>query len=285
MFILSTENTADLNEDLIVNEKISVAKMPYMIGNEDFGGDTGREVDAKDFYAAMRKGVKTRTSMINEQAATEYFEKLLAGGKDILHISFASACSGTFDCMRSAALKLNLTHENKIYVVDSRAESLGQGLLVWLVSEYSKAHGLEECYEYACSVRADVNMIFTVDDLKYLAAGGRVKKSTAFIANALKIKPILYVYDEGRLIPKAKVFTRRLALNRVIDKVKTYYSGKSNKIFVAHADCDKDADYVIDKLRAALNADIEKGNIGPVIGAHSGPGTLAVFFVGDGRKF
>jgi DegV family protein with EDD domain len=259
--------------------------MPYVVGGEDYGDGTGREVVIEEFYAAMRKGVKTSTSMINEQVATEYFAELLKQGKDILHISFASACSGTYECMKAAAIKLNLTHANKIYVVDSRAESLGQGLLVWLVNQYRMTHDVEQSYEYALSMRGDINMIFTVDDLKYLAAGGRIKKSHACIANALQIKPLLFVDEEGNLIPKTKVFTRRVALNRIIDKVRAQYSGVSNKIFVAHADCDKDADYVIEKLHETLFVDVEKGNIGPVIGAHSGPGTLAVFFVGKGRRF
>jgi DegV family protein with EDD domain len=283
-FLISTENTCDLNDDYLNENGVQAIKMFYTVGNQEYGGDSDKNLDLAEFYNQMRRGARTTTSMINQTRATDFFENLLKQGKDILHISFASACSGTFESMLSATQSLAKKSKNKIYVVDSLCESAGQGLLVKLVVEYAKTHDIEATYDYANDVKNRINLIFTVDDLSYLARNGRVSKFSATVGNVLKIKPLLSVDEKGKLTPRTKVMTRRLAIKRLIEKTKEKFSGESQKIIIGHGDCLDTAQYVKEQL-SCLSNDIEIENIGPVIGAHSGPGTLAIFFLGNDRKF
>ncbi len=285
-FILSTEDTCDLSEQTLRAKGISHIKMAYRVGEDDYGADSGRALDNAVFFDRMRNGERTSTSMINEQCAYEYFSALLQSEKDVLHIAFASACSGTYDSLRAAAERVNEEYPNKVYVVDSKCESTGEGLLVVLCAEYAEqGHTVLQTKAYAEETRGKVNLLFTVDNLKYLAAGGRVTKTTAFIGNLLSIKPLLYVNEAGQLIPAGKVMTRKLSLNRLIEKTKEKFSGESRKIYVSHGDCLQDAKFVAAKLSEALDAEVAIEEIGTVIGSHSGPGTLAVFFLGRERSF
>ena len=234
----------------------------------------------------MREGAKTSTSLVSYQKAKDYFEKLLIKGKDILHISFASACSGTYDNIRRVADEINQRNANKILVVDSMCESLGQGLLVELVcNKATTGASVSECFEYANQIRHKIVHLFTVDNLKYLASGGRISKASAFVGNVLSVKPILNVDETGRLVPKTKVITRKISLVRLIEKTKAKFNGEYAKIYIGHSDCEEDAKFIADKLTSSLKVQVELGEIGPVIGAHSGPGTIAIFFIGNDRAY
>lgn len=283
-FIISTENTCDLNSEYLRENGVRVINMSYTIGENEYGGETGKELDLKEFYDKMRDGERTSTSMINETRALEYFEQLAKEGKDVLHISFASACSGTYESMLKASRILYKTATTKTYVVDSLCESAGQGLLIKLVVDYAKTHSLKETFDYANDVKHRINLLFTVEDLTYLARGGRISKVSATVGNVLKIKPLLCVDENGKLTPKSKVMTRRLSINKLIEKTKAKFTGESSKIIVGHSDCLETAEKVKAELLSLTN-DIEIENIGPVIGAHSGPGTLAIFFLGENRNF
>ena len=283
-FIISTENTCDLSREYLTSNDVRVINMSYTVGAEEYGGDTGRELDVKEFYNKMREGEKTSTAMINETIATEYFTNLAKEGKDVLHISFASACSGTYESMLKASRALYQNAKTKTYVVDSLCESAGQGLLVKLVVEYAKTHTIKETYDYTNDVKNRVNLLFTVEDLSYLARGGRISRVSATVGNALKIKPLLSVDEVGKLTPRTKVMTRRLSINKLIEKTKEKFTGESSKIIIGHSDCTETAEKVKSEL-LCLTSDIEIENIGPVIGAHSGPGTLAIFFLGKDRAF
>lgn len=284
-FILSTDSTSDLSTQHYEQYGIEHVTLSYRVDGVEYGGDSGASMSLPEFYEAMRQGKKTGTSMVNEQQATEYFENLLQKGKDILHISFASALSGTYECMQNVANVLNETRQNKIYVVNSKCACMGEGLLVLLVAEYAKDHNAKECYDYAENLKGKVVHLFTVDTLKYLCAGGRVSKTSATVGNLLKIKPVLCVDDEGRLVAKAKVIGRKASLNKLVDKTMEKYTGEYKKIIVSHADCEDDANYVIDLIEKKLGIKAEIGEIGNVIGGHSGPGTLAIFFIGENRTF
>ena len=286
-FILSTDSTCDLSLEQFAQYGIEHVSLSYRVDGEEYGGDSGKSMSLSDFYNAMREGKKTGTSMVNEQQATEYFEGLLdkSEGKDILHVCFASVLSGTYECMQKVANVLNETHQNKIFVVDSKCACQGEGLLVMLVAEYAQNHTAKETYEYAESLKGKIVHLFTVETLKYLCAGGRVSKATATVGNLLSIKPVMCVDDEGHLVAKTKAIGRKASLNKLIAKTIEKFSGEYKKLYISHADCKDDADYLSQALEEKLGIKAEVGNIGNVIGGHSGPGTVAIFFVGENRTF
>ena len=284
-FILSTDTTCDLTLAQMQELGVSFVSLAYRVDGEEYGLEEGKSITLKEYYDAMRSGKKTGTSMVNVQQALDYFEPLLKSGKDVLHICFASALSGTYESMMTAAEDLNEKYSNKVYVVDSKCACAGEGLLVMLVSDYAKTHAIEECVAYAEEVKNRVVHLFTVDTLKYLAAGGRVSKATAMVGNILKIKPVLCVDEEGRLVAKTKVIGRKASLNKLIEKTVEKFTGESKYVIVSHADCEEDANLVANALSQKLGVTVEIGNIGYVIGGHAGPGTLAIFFVGKDRVF
>ena len=286
-FIITTETTCDLSKEKLTELGVSAINMEYFVDSEGFGGDTGKEMTAKSFYDKMRAGSKTSTSMVNEVAGEEFFRSFLEKGLDVLHVAFAKACSGTYDNLKRVAERLNAEYENKVYVVYSACESTGEGLLVELACNKKKeGKSIRYVAEYLESIKDKVNLLFTVDNLKYLAAGGRVSKSTAIIGNIAKIKPLLFVDTIGRLTMGGKAIGRRISLSKLANMTAEKYTGEYDKIYVSHADCLEDAEYVIQKLVAKIpDAKIELAEIGFVIGSHSGPGTIAIFFVGQKRCF
>ncbi len=284
-FIISTETTCDLAKATLSEMGVSSINLEYCVGEEQFGVDDAF-LENKDFYARMRKGEKTATSMVNDERAKSYLENLLQKGQDVLHVSFASACSGTCDAFKRASKELNEIYDNKVIVVDSRCESTAQGLLVRLcVEKRQSGASLMEVKEYCEDILRRINSLFTVDNLKYLVAGGRVSRGTAIIGGVLNIKPILYVDDKGKLTSGGKVISRKLSLARLAKMTVEKFSGECPYVYVSHADCFEDALYVAEKLKKELDAQVFIEEIGPVIGSHSGPGTLAIFFVGKDRTF
>lgn len=285
-FILSGESTFDMSRDITVSRGYKILKMTYFVDGEVFGGGNV-DLSPKEFYDKMRSGAKTSTSMANCEDAKEFFLSLLEEGKDILHISFASACSGTYENVKKVAEELNAIYKNQIYVVDSTAESTAQGLIMELVDEKRKTGAsIEECYRYAEDIKGRVHSLFTVDNLKYLARGGRVSKTSAFIGNLAQIKPLLWVDKSGHLLVGTKAIGRRVSLSKLVSMTKEKFSGEYNKIYVSHADCFEDALYCKNKLSSLIpQAEIVIQKIGYVIGSHSGPGTIAIFFVGNDRSF
>ncbi|MBQ2715042.1 MAG: DegV family protein [Clostridia bacterium] len=286
-YIISSETTCDLDKAYLDKLGVSVISMEYFINGEGYGGEWNREMDVETFYAKMREGAKTSTSMVNEAVAEEYFRKLLEQKKDVLHVAFAKACSGTYDCLCSVAERLNKEYDNKVYVLDSKCESTGEGLLVELACNKKKeGKGVKYVYEYLSGLVEKINLLFTVDNLKYLAAGGRVSKSSALIGNIAKIKPLLYVDETGKLTVGGKTIGRKISLAKLASMAVEKFTGEYGKIYVSHADCVEDAEYVKEKILSKLpDVEVVLEKIGFVIGSHSGPGTIAIFFVGKKRSF
>lgn len=285
-FILSTERTSDLPQAMTEKYDIRCINMLYSLGNNDYGGQTGKEIDYKAFFDGMREGLPTRTAQVTKEQAKEFFSELLKTGKDIVHISFAGKLSGTAENTKAAAEELNAVNDNKIYVADSKCASSGQGLLTVLTAIYADEHDLDAraAYEYAESLKDRILHYFVVSDLKYLARGGRCTKGTAFIGNLLQIKPLLHVDEEGALIPLQKVISRKKSLHALVDRMEKKYNKESPVVFVNHADCIDDAKYVAAVVKERLGLEPVIMELGPVIGSHSGPGTVALFFTGDSRS-
>lgn len=282
-FILATDSCCDLPDELLQELNIESCELTYIIDDVEYGKDDEKP-EFHEFYEKMRQGSKTRTSMINEETAREFLTELLARGKDILYLAFASALSGTYDNFRRVAEELNQTSKNKIYVVDSRSASGGQGLFVTLVDVKRKSGAsFEETCAYAEDVQSRVMHYFIVDDLKYLARGGRLSKGSAFFGNLLQIKPVLHVDEVGRLVPFKKTLGRKKSMRALVEKMEERYNKESDIVYITHGDCYDDAKFVADEITARLGLDVKIFPLGCVIGSHSGPGTLALFFTGDTR--
>lgn len=281
--IISTENTSDLTQDILQQRNISCVNMHYFLDGKEFDGKEA--FDSKAFYDAMRNGAMTKTSLVNEYDAEQYLTELLKQGKDIVHISFASACSGTVANFVRVAEKLNKQSSNKIYVVDSLCESGGQGLLVTLVDDFAEqGKSAKEVYEYAEALKHRICHYFCVEDIAYLARGGRISKFKAFVAGIMKIKPVLYSDTEGRLVAISKEMSRKKSLLKLVEFMQDKYNGESDRVYICCADCDEDGQFVADKVKETFGMQPVLMPLGPVIGSHSGPGTVALFFTANNRN-
>lgn len=280
--IVSTENTCDLTPEILNARNIPVVSMHYFLNDKEF--DCTQPFDASEFYGAMRDGAMTRTSMINEYDAEKYLRSLMEQGKDVVHVSFASACSGTVNNFLRVAEKLNKEYSNKVYVVDSMAESGGQGLLVVLTDNFAEmGKSAKEVYDYAMEMRNHVCHYFCVDSIKYLVRGGRVSKVAGFIGSLINIKPVLYTDPEGKLTALNKEITRKRSLNRLVDYMQKKYDKASDLVYITYADCLGDAQFVAAQIEEKFGVTPVLMPLGPVIGSHSGPGTVALFFTSQDR--
>lgn len=282
--IISTDTASDLTKDIINKHNFSVVKFEYFV-NEKSYKDDNTDLTSQEFYNSMKNGADVKTSQINYFEAKEYLEKLLKTGKDVLHICFSSGLSGTYDNFAKAAAELNQKYQNKCMVIDSFCAAGGEGLLVLLAQE--KLESEEICLtalsDYIKNITLKLNHIFTVDDLKYLVKGGRVSKTSAFIANFLRIKPTLYVDNFGKLAVSGKVFGRKMAIRKLFDTMKKNYDKNFKEIIISHANCEEDARTLAKMIKEEFGGEAKILPLSFVIGCHSGPGTLALFYIGDKR--
>lgn len=248
---------------------------------------TDEEMPVSAFYAKMREGAIAKTAAVNVSTFTEAFEEELEKGNDVLYLGFSSGLSATYNSGRIAMEELAEKYpERKLVAVDSLCASAGQGLLLYLAVQ-KKAEGadIDALAKYLNDIRLNISHWFTVDDLVYLKRGGRISPTVAFVGNVLGIKPVLHVDNEGHLINMFKVRGRRTAVSALADKLgETALDPKGGTVYVSHADCMADAEALSSILREKYGATVDIiTNVGPVIGAHSGPGTLALFFVSKER--
>lgn len=245
------------------------------------------EVEPVAFYNRMREGGVAKTSAVNPEGFIEVFEPILAAGDDILYIGFSSGLSTTCNSGRIAAENLMEKYpERKITVIDSLSASAGFGMLVYLaVKKKNEGATLDENAEYVTSLIPHMCHWFTVDDLVYLKRGGRISPTVAFVGGVLGIKPVLHMDLEGHLINKFKVRGRRASIKALADKLGELMTDKSQgPVFICHADCEGDAALLSSMIKETYGLDTDITVFtGPVIGAHSGPGTLALFFIGNER--
>ncbi|TCL43276.1 DegV family protein [Harryflintia acetispora] len=285
-YVITCNNTADLPQEFIEKNGLPIAHLGYSIDGEDYDGDQ-KKLDPKDFYALMREGKMTKTHQVSPEGARAVIEPFLQQGYDVLHIAFSSGLSGTCGSTEVAAQELREQYpERKIEVVDSLCASLGEGLLVYRALKLkSEGKTLDEVRDWLYENRLHLCHYFTVDDLNFLYRGGRVSKTAAFFGTMLGIKPVLHVDDEGHLIPLTKVRGRRQSLQKLVDYMEELAAGRQNDIvFISHGDCQEDAQYVADEVGRRLGIENFIINyVGPTIGAHSGPGTVALFFFGEKR--
>ena len=245
------------------------------------------QIDIKEFYEALRSGRDAKTSAANVEDFKSAFEAELKEGKDILYLGFSSGLSTTFNSARLAVKELSEIYpDRKMVIADSLCASTGYGMLVGLtVEKLREGVSLEEAAAYAESMRPHICHWFTVDDLNFLKRGGRVSAVAAFVGTAIGIKPVLHMNDEGKLISRFNVRGRRRAIKALCDKMgelaDSMYHGP---VYICHGDCEGDARLLAEMVKETYGLDTEIVTYtGHVIGCHSGPGTLALFFIGKER--
>lgn len=286
-YIITTDNTTDLPEEYIQEHGLGMLSLTYMIDGETY--NRKHELPYKEFYKKMRAGSMPTTSQVNPEEAKEELREFLEDGKDIIHIAFSSGLSGSYNSARIAAEELREEMpDRKITVIDSLCASLGEGLLVHKALQL-KAQGMEyeELVKWLEDHKLNVVHNFTVDDLFHLYRGGRVSKAAAVLGTMIHLKPVLHVDSEGHLIPVAKVRGRKKSLAALVENMEKQigsYRDKNDIVFISHGDCIEDADYVKSLIEEKFGIQAFLINpVGPTIGAHSGPGTLALFYMGDVR--
>ncbi len=284
-YVLFTDSACDLKPEVLKEWGVENINLSFQF-DDDSKRYRNDEMDIAVFYDEMRKGKTAKTSAINPDEFTHAFEDTLKNGNDILYLGFSSGLSTTFNSSRIAAEELREKYpERKIICVDSLCASAGQGLIVYLaVQKKNEGADIESLAEYLENIKLSICHWFTVDDLVYLKRGGRISPTVAFVGAVLGIKPVLHVDNEGKLVSVTKARGRRSALTALIDKFEQLGLSDEKTVFISHADCLADAQFVKENLEKKYKSDVKIiTDIGPVIGAHSGPGTLAVFFIGKER--
>ena len=287
-FVLMTDSSADLSQEMVQELGVTVLPLSFTIQGKVYRNyPDNREMDLPLFYDMLRAGELATTSAVNVAEYTQAVEPILQEGKDVLILAFSSGLSSTYQASVLAAEELREKYpDRKIYTVDTLCASMGQGLLVYLaVQEQRKGRSIEEVRDWAEAAKLHLCHQFTVDDLHFLKRGGRISATTAVVGSMLQIKPVLHVDNEGRLINIGKARGRQASLKALVDKMEKTVTEEGKKtVFISHGDCRKDAVAVADMVRERFGTqDIRINYVGPVIGAHSGPGTLALFYLGTER--
>lgn len=286
-FWIVTDACSDLPADYIAKQhQLHIVPMSYQIEGKvyeiDLTDDT-LSARVQDFYEKLQNGAVATTFQVNQIEWVEHVTPLLEKGEDVLMLVLSSSLSGMYGTSVAAVNELRKKYpERKIFTFDTRCASLGEGLLVHYALQYRDAgHGIEETYQWVQENAQRMIHWFTVTDLHFLHRGGRLSATSAYLGTILKIKPILNVDPKGRLIPREKVQGRKHSLKQLFEKVEQDALQPSEQtMFISHGDSEKDALWLAERLKDKLHVpEIMISQIGPIVGSHAGPGTVAVFFV------
>ncbi len=284
-YIISTDSTADLPASYVKEHGIAIQFSSYAFGDTVYS--LNNQLDPHVFYERMRNGEMPTTNAVIPDEAQNSFESYLKEGYDVLHISFSSGLSASYNNARIAINELSEQYpDRKIIQVDSLCASLGQGLLVhYAVTMKENGKSIEEVAEWLEQNKLHLCHQFTVDDLFHLHRGGRVSKATAIIGTLMNVKPVLHVDDEGHLTSVCNVRGRKKALLKLVDNMGEQIEGYQNDIiFISHGDCLEDAEFVAAQVKERFGIqNILIDYVSPTIGSHSGPGTVALFHLGKKR--
>ncbi len=285
-YVIHTDSACDLSPEMLKAWGVKSASLTYKFEDSDTVYDES-SLPITEFYATMKAGKVAKTAAVNTEVFTALFEEDLKAGLDVLYIGFSSGLSATYNCARIAALELAKKYpERKVIAFDTLMASAGTGLYIrLLLDKKEEGASIEELVEYAESIKFKVSAWFTVDDLVYLKRGGRVSPTTAFVGNMLGIKPILHVDNEGHLVKVTTARGRRGSITALADKYgELCENPATDKVYISHGNCEEDAKALADILKKKYGATVSVITfVGSVIGAHSGPGTLALFYVGKER--
>ena len=280
-----TDMTADLPEKYCIENNVAVFDYPFSIDENEY--TEASQLPITEFYTLMRQGKMTRTAHITRGVLENTFRSYLDKGTDVIFFVFSSALSGTCASAMSVAEELRAEYpDRKLYIFDTLSACLGEGLFVMkAVEKANEGLSIDELYKWAEDFRQNVIQVFTVDDLMFLHRGGRVSKTAAVAGSLLGIKPLLHVSPDGKLIPLKKIRGRKQALKGLVDMMEERMGDVKNPYFtIAHGDCLEDAQFVVSEIKKRFGINKAVINfVGPIVGSHSGPGTVALFFIGEKR--
>ena len=290
-FTLTCCSTADLAAEHFERRQIQYVCFHFTMDGVQYPDDLGKTMPFPEFYSRIKNGATPTTSQVNVEQFVEFFTPILESGSDILHVSLSSGLSGSFNSANIAKEELAQKFpDRKIYIVDSLGASSGYGLLMELLADLRDAgESIEKCYNWAQENKLNVHHWFFSTDLSSYFRGGRISKASAVFGTMLNICPLLNMDDEGHLIPREKIRGKKAVINAIVKKMEEHakdglkYSGKC---FISNSDCMEDARAVADMIEAKfkkLDGKVVINSVGTVIGSHTGPGTVALFFVGDTR--
>lgn len=281
-FVILTDSTCDLPDEMIA--ELDIQALPLSV---NIGETTYKEFPIEEFYQKLREGMLASTNAINIGEYIDAMEPILQSGQDILLLAFSSGLSTTYNSAAMAAKEISDKYpQRKIYVVDTLAASLGEGLLIWhAVNLKREGKSIEEVRDWVENNKLHLCHWFTVNDLHHLKRGGRVSAATAVVGTMLGIKPVLHMDNAGQLIFVEKARGRQTALLKLLSHMEeTAINPSEQTVFICHSDCYDEAKWLGDKIQERFGVKhIEIGYIGPVIGSHTGVGTISIFFLGTER--
>jgi DegV family protein with EDD domain len=283
---LISDSTMDISKKMADDMAVDAIPLMFTIDGEEYKDNFGADMDPHIFYEKVRSGLMPTTTLINTDRFLTHFRSYFENGIDIVYIAFSSALSGTYQCAFQAAAQLKEEFpDRKIYLVDSVCASMGEGLLVWQAAKLrDTGMGAAELADWLEKNKKRVVHWFTVDDINHLRRGGRVSAAQALLGTLMQIKPVMHVDNEGRLVPMEKVMGRKKALGAIVDKIAASYDGSVKAVFISHGDVPEEAHAVELMIKEKLpGVEVHTHTVGPVVGAHSGPGTMAVFCFGAPR--
>lgn len=285
-YVIVTDSTTDLPKEYYSEHNVPLIALSYMMDGvtyEDGGG-----LSDEEFFNKIREGAMPTTSQINPEQAKSVLEPIVKEGNDVVYIAFTSGLSGSYNSVRIAAEELLEDYpERKIAVIDSLCASMGEGLLLYKAVELrDKGMSMEELVEWIESNKLNVCHDVTIDDLHHLYRGGRVSKTSAVLGSIIKIKPIIHVNEEGKLIVIGKERGRKRAMLSLVDRMEIKSMGfENNTVMIVHGDAAEDAEFLKQEIKERFGiTNIIINGIGSVIGSHTGPGVIAIFYMGDRRK-
>ena len=286
-FDIITDSGCDMPAEYLQNNGIVCVKLGFTMNNVNYEGESGEKITEQEFYQKLQGGAMPTTYQVTGETAKGYIEKSLKNGRDVFVLAFSSGLSGTAGSFVVAARDLQKAYpERKIFVVDSLCASMGQGLLLdYVVKKADEGATIEETASYAEKLKPQICHHFTVDNLFHLKRGGRVSGATALVGTILKIKPIMHVDDNGKLVAIGKVIGRKKSLHALVDRLfELADMSENDPVFISHGDCIDDVEYVKGLIQERLpKVQIYVNYVGAVIGTHSGCGTLAIFHKGKQR--
>lgn len=291
-YVISCCSTADLTKEHFEKRDISYICFHFELDGTQYQDDLGESIPFDEFYQKMTDGAETRTSQVNAEEFKEYFEKFLKEGKDILHVCLSSGISGVMNSAVIAKEELEEKYpDRKIYIVDSLGASSGYGLLMDQLADLrDQGKNIEEVYRWAEEHRLELHHWFFSTDLTFFIKGGRISKTAGFVGGVLGICPLLNMGEDGTLVLRQNIRTKRKVIRAIVDKMEENARGGldySGKCYISQSACEEDAKAVaalVEKRFPKLNGRVEINHIGTTIGSHTGPGTVALFFWGKSRK-
>lgn len=290
-YILSCCSTVDLAKEHLDKLNVSYTCFHFTLDGKEYSDDLGQSVPFDVFYSKLKNGSDSKTSQISVGEYEDYFKSLLDSGKDVLHVSLSSGISGSYRSACTAADMLRESYpDRKIYVIDSLAASSGYGLLMDAAAQKrDEGYSIDELKNWIEDNKLRLHHWFFSSDLTFFVKGGRVSKVSGMIGGVFEICPLLNVSNDGKLIPRAKIRTKKRVITEIVNRMKEFAHGRekyNGKVYMCHSACLDDANAVADLVKenfADIDGDVVINSIGTVIGSHTGPGTVALFFWGDKR--